>query len=218
MSIEQRLDTIALEKIAGKMTDNGDENLRIFNNEKTNLASRILKDTKELSSLLNSHTAMYQVDDETIYSLINAADKGIIKDNHSKKILEALVDDSLSDTQLLEYLSTTGDSGNFEKLFNKDLENIINRGLVNTDHITHMQNISQLKPAGFLPETTNVMEVRDIIKRESIKEVMLRETATGLNNEGRSIFNNKGIEHLEDILQLDTLTKEQSRNLRYVSN
>ena len=189
----------------------------MFRDAKTELASRMLKDTKELSSLMNSYTAMHQIDEETIYSLINAAENGLLKNAHSKKILNALVDDSLSDIELLETLSTQKGSVTFEKLYNKDLENIINRGFVNTDHISHMQNISQIKSAGFLPESTNVMETRDVIKREAVKEVLLRESAVGLDRSGTT-FTKESIEHLEDILQLETLTKEQSNNLRYVAN
>ena len=218
MSIENRLDNIALERVSPHFTNNIEDNLRLFNDEKTKLASRILEDTKELSSLLNSHTAMHQVDDETIYALANAANNGLIKDEHSKKILNALINTDLDNMELLEQLSTGRESLKLEKLYNKDLENIINRGLVNTDHIMHMQNISQLKPAGFLQEATNVMEIKDIIRREGIKEVLLRESAEGLNQDGATVFSKQGIEHLETILHLDTLTKEQSDNLRHVAN
>lgn len=218
MSIENRLDVIALEKVQPHFTGDVEANLKLFNDEKTNLASRILQDTKELSSLLNSHTAMHQIDEQTIYSLHNAAENGLIRDGHSKKILKALTNNDLDEMQLLEELSTNKESLKLEKLYNKDLENVINRGLVNTDHVMHMQNISQLKPAGFLEESTNVMDIKDIIRREAIKEVMLRESAIGLNQEGATIFGKEGIEHLEDILGLDTLTKEQSDNLRHVAN
>lgn len=218
LPIEKRIDELAKNNLEGKWTASNEQNIELFQNEKATLAARMLKDTKELSSLLNDHTAMHQVDDDTIYALLNAAENGIIKDDHSKKILSALVNEDYNDSELLEALATQGSSLKFEKLYNKDLENIINRGLVNTDHILNMQNISQTKPAGFLPESTNVMNIRDIVRRESIKEVLLRESAIGINSEGRGFFDKEGIKHLEDILQMDTLTKEQSNNLRYVAN
>ena len=218
MTIEQRINQTALDKVVPMMTSDGEANARMLEDAKAEVAARLFKDTKEVSALLNNYTAMHQIDDDTIQVLLDASNNGLIKDNHSKKILHALVNDDLSNMELLQSMSTAGGSLNFEKLYNKDLENIINRELVNTDHIMHMQNISQLKPAGFLPESTNVMEIRDIIKREAIKEVLIRESAVGMDNNGKAMFKAQGIEHLEDILRLDTLTKEQSNNLRYVAN
>lgn len=218
MSIEQRINQTALDKVVPMMTSDGEANAKMLEDAKAEIASRLLKDTKEVSSLLNNYTAMHQIDDDTIQVLLDASNNGLIKDDHSKKILQALLDDNLSNMELLQSMSTAGNSLNFERLYNKDLENIINRELVNTDHIMHMQNISQLKPAGFLPEATNVMEIRDIIRREAVKEVLIRESAVGMPNNGRAMFNAQGINHLEDILRLETLTKEQSNNLRYVAN
>lgn len=217
ISIEKRIETIAMEKMVP--TADPVLNEKMLNDLKADLSSRLLKDTKEISALLNNYTALHQVDDETIESLLYAANQGIIKDNHSLNILNIISNNNLDNYEMLELLSAKdGKFKNFEKLYNKDLENIINRGLVNTDHILHMQNISQIKPAGFLPEVTNVMEIRDVIKRESIKEVLLREAAVGMPSEKQAIFNRQSIEHLEDILQLEYLTKEQSNNLRYLAN
>lgn len=217
INIEQRINQLAWDAVASSpnRTNDLDANMELWATEKTNIAARLLKDVKELSSLLNDHTAMHQVDDETIFSLIAAAEDGLIKDDHSKKILNALVDMSLSDADLLEALSAN-DTLEFEKLYNKDLENIINRGLVNTDHILNMQNISQNKPASFLPKATTEMNVRDVVRREAIKEVLLREGA--IDATGMGVFDGNSIRHLETILQMDTLTKEQSDNLRYVAN
>lgn len=217
-NVEQRVNQAALNKAFESMTSNGEENAKLLENARAEVASRLFKDIKETSALLNNYTAMHQIDDDTIQVLLDASNNGLIKDKHSKRILEALTDD-LSNMELLQRMSTNGPNDiSFAQLYNKDLENIINRGLVNTDHIMHMQNISQLKYAGFLPESTNVMEVRDIIRREAIKEVMIRETAVGMTHEGEAIFNAEGIRHLEQILQSNHLTKEQSNNLRYTAN
>lgn len=217
-TVEQRVNQAAVEKAFELITSNGEENAKVLENARAEVASRLFTDIKEVSALLNNYTAMHQIDDDTIQVLYDASNSGLIKDRHSRRILKALTDD-LSNAELLEAMSTNGpDDISFAKLYNKDLENIINRGLVNTDHIMHMQNISQMKYAGLLPESTNVMEVRDIIRREAIKEVMIRESAVGMTNEGEAIFRTEGIRHLEEILQSKHLTKEQSNNLRYTAN
>lgn len=214
VKIEQRIDQLAIQKAMALGSLDED----VIFEQKANLAARILKDTKELSAMLNDHTAMYQVDDDTIFSLMAAAEENLIQDHHSKAILKALTNPNLSNSELLEALSFGNNPGDFQRLYNKDLEHIINRGLVNIDHVLHMMNISQNKPASFIKQATTAMDVRDVIRREAIKEVMLRESAEGVTDTGQGIFEKDGIRRLEQILQIDTLTQEQSDNLRYVAN
>ncbi|MEG1494744.1 MAG: hypothetical protein RR406_00370 [Bacilli bacterium] len=229
MSVQERIDITAKNKLAGSLTNDDYANQILYEESRATIAAQLLKDTKEVSSLLNDYTAMHQIDSNTITSLLNstiANDNGeitnLIKDEHSRRILQALssLDDmNTSPMNILSAISAKEGSFTFEKLYNKDLENIINRGLVNTDHIIHMQNISQLKWASFINnEATNVMEIKDIIRRESMKEVLLRETAGGMGVTGDVIFNSESISSLEKILSHENLTKEQANNLRYVAN
>lgn len=170
------------------------------------IANKVLKDNKELSSMLNSITALHQINDDSISSLLHS---GTVKDNDSIKILQALNNKEYSSAEdLLNLVSNNGDLN----LFNKDLENIVKRGLANSDYIESMQNISQVGTKnilGYSMDSTNVMNIEDIIKRESIKEVLLRESAGGTKG---------GIEALENVIQNSNLTKEQSKNLRYLAN
>lgn len=170
------------------------------------IANKVLKDNKELSSMLNSITALHQINDDSISSLLHS---GTVKDNDSIKILQALNNKEYSSAEdLLNLVSNNGDLN----LFNKDLENIVKRGLANSDYIESMQNISQVGTKnilGYSMDSTNVMDIEDIIKRESIKEVLLRESAGGTKG---------GIEALENVIQNSNLTKEQSKNLRYLAN
>ncbi len=172
----------------------------------TEVASRIIKDNQQLGIMLNGVTAMNQVSDESISSLLHS---GNIKDEKSLNILKILNDKDYSN---IEELLTKIDSNNNSNYFNKDLQNIINRGLANTDYIENLQNISQANLKSFLgysSEMTNVMSIEDIIKREALKEIALRESGGGTK---------AGITSLENILENSNLTPEQSKNLRYLAN
>ncbi|MGL4877974.1 hypothetical protein [Paraclostridium dentum] len=182
------------------------------------VASDILKSHKEMSNMLNSFTAMHQIDKETVTALRTS---GLIQDTHSMKILNALDNNDLRPEELLNIISKKdGDEFNLQKLYNKDLENIINKGMISTDHILNMQNISQMASRGLLgKESTNVMGIDDIIRREAIKEVMLRESSIGVSSVGKTTeYNADSIIKLETILNQTNLSAEQQKNLRYTTN
>lgn len=182
--------------------DNNKENLLKAESE---VASRMLKDNIEISKMLNSVTAMDQITDDSIASLIKS---GKIQDKRSLELLNILNDKKYNNIEeLLDNLADSKDT-----IFNKDLENIINRGISNSDYISNLQNISQTNLAGIIyspGESTNVLGIEDIVKREILKEVTIRESGGGVK---------AGINHLEDVLQNSNLTPEQSKNLRYLAN
>ena len=166
------------------------------------IANKVLQDSKKVSSMLNSVTAMNQINDESISSLLYS---GQITNSESLKILKILNDKEYSNAE--ELINLISDNGTLD-LFNKDLDNIVKRGLSNSDYIRTMQNISQTNLV-FNIESTNVINIEDILRRESLKEVMLRESFGGYK---------AGIENLENVLQNSNLSLEQSKNLRYLAN
>ena len=172
----------------------------------TQTANRVLKDQKEVSSMLNSLTAFNQVSDESIASLIAS---GNINDSTALEMLNILNNKEYSNAEeLLNIISQNGDI----HFFNKDLENIVKKGLTNSDYIESMQNISQIGTKSILGQsisTTNVMDIEQVIRRETLKEVLLRESGGGVK---------EGINHFEQVIQNSNLSPEQSKNLRYLGN
>ena len=172
----------------------------------TQTANRVLKDQKEISSMLNGLTAFNQISDDSIASLIAS---GNINDSTALEMLNILNNKEYNNAEeLLNMISQNGDI----HLFNKDLENIVKKGLTNSDYIESMQNISQIGTSsivGFSMNTTNVMDIEQVIKRETLKEVLLRESGGGVKD---------GIAHFEHIIQNSNLSQEQSKNLRYLGN
>ena len=170
------------------------------------IGNKILKDNKEVANMLNSLTAMNQITDESISSLLHS---GTITSDESLRILEVLNNKDYRNAE--ELLNLISNNGNVQP-FNQDLKNILVRGLSNSDYISSMQNISQVNSKnmfGYSFESTNVMNIEDIIRREAIKEVMLRESHGGVK---------AGISNLENVLQNSNLSLEQSKNLRYLAN
>lgn len=180
-----------------------DENILKAESE---ISSRMLKDNIEISKMLNSVTAMNQITDDSIASLIKS---GNITDEKSLHLLKLLNDKNYNSAE--ELLTEIPKNSNL--FFNKDLENIVNRGLANSDYIENLQNISQTNLGGFLGyspgEATNVIGVEDIVRREILKEVIIRESGGGTK---------AGIANLENVLQNSNLTPEQSKNLRFLAN
>lgn len=170
------------------------------------IANKVLKDNKEVANMLNSLTAMNQITDESISSLLHS---GTITNQESLNILKVLNNKDYNNVEeLLSFISENNESN----LFNQDLKNIVVRGLSNSDYISSMQNISQINSKnmfGYSFSSTNVMNVEDIIRREAVKEVLLRESHGGVK---------AGISNLENVLQNSNLTLEQSKNLRYLAN
>lgn len=186
---------------------------------KTAVVSKILEDQKEISSMLNDLTASKQINNQTIINLINSSH---IEDEGSLRILKLLDNNSHIDTsELIESLSINHE-GQITKFFNKDLENIINRGYVNSDHLSNMQNISQTRTKSFLGknlEYTNVLSAEEVIRREAVKEVMLREAS----EYSQGIYNTylptkQGMINLEQILQRSNLDAIEKKNLSYVAD
>ena len=186
---------------------------------KAAVVSKILEDQKEISSMLNDLTASKQINNQTITNLIES---GHIKDESSLRILNLLNDkEYLNTSELIEALSIDHE-GQTAKFFNKDLENIVNRGYVNADHVSNMQNISQTRTQTFLGknlEYTNVLDVEDVIRREAVKEVMLREAS----EYSQGIYDTymptkKGMTKIEQILQNSNLDAVEQKNLSYVTD
>ena len=188
-----------------------------YEEARVNIVSKILDDQKEISAMLNDISASKQINNQTITNLINS---GNIKDKDSLRLLKILEDGDYSDTsQLLQLLSLDSD-GQMAKLYNKDLENILNRGYVNMDHLANMQNISQTRSKTFLgksTEYTNVLGTEDVIRREVVKEVMLRE-ASEYSMGDRYFPTASGLVKVEQILQNSNLTHMEQTNLSYVTD
>lgn len=211
-----KVDDLAYEYLNknGLSIDNLDE-------ARASVMATIMQDQKALSRMLNDSTAYKQIDDQTISSLISS---GLIEDKGSLRMLEILNNKNYSDAiDLLEQISVD-DDGNMVQLFNKDLENILNRGFVNSDHTANMQNISQARTTALANllgiESTNVLELEDIIKRETLKEILVREVGEYSINPLNDTFvpTEKGITKLERILYNSNLDYIQEQNLRNIGN
>lgn len=211
VSMPEKIDVLTVEYL----NKNGGNALEA----KAAVVSKILEDQKEISSMLNDLTASKQINNQTITNLIEA---GHIKDESSLRILNLLNDkEYLNTSELIEALSIDHE-GQTAKFFNKDLENIINRGYVNSDHLSNMLNISQTKTQTVLGknlEYTNVLDVEDVIRREAVKEVMLREAS----EYSQGIYDTymptkKGLTKIEQILQNSNLDAVEQKNLSYVTD
>lgn len=195
-------------EIANKSAD---EVAEIVNHLKSDYSSKLLKQHKALSTSLNNFTSANQIDRETISVLRNS---GLIKDKQSIKILDALDNDDLSLEQLLDNIALN-ENGQID-LISKDLKNIYTKSLLDEQHIANMQNISQHEGVWFSLDSTNVLDSKDIIKREAVKEVLLKELAIGKTSvSGKTEYD---LSHLENILQNDSLDGVQKKNLRYLAN
>ena len=210
-SMSKKIDVLTAEYLI----KNGGDELEA----KAAVVSKILEDQKEISAMLNDLTASKQINNQTISNLIES---GHITDEGSLKILNLLNNkEYLNTSELIESLSIDHE-GQATKFFNKDLENIVNRGYVNADHISNMQNISQTRTQTFLGknlEYTNVLDVEDVLRREAVKEVMLREAS----EYSQGIYDSymptkKGMTKIEQILQNSNLDGIEKKNLSYVTD
>lgn len=186
---------------------------------KATVVSRIIKDQQSISSMLNDLTSSTQVNNQTITSLLKS---GNITDEGSLKILRTLNEQNYSNTsELLEMLSVDH-NGQKIGLFNKDLENILNRGYVNSDHVANMQNISQNRSRSIFGksiEYTNVLNAEDVVRREAVKEIMLREGAEYSQGMYDSYLpTRKGLSNIEKIIKESNLNKVEQKNLGYVTD
>lgn len=211
VSMPEKIDALTVEYL----NKNGGDVLEA----KAAVVSKILEDQKEISSMLNDLTASKQINNQTIINLIKS---GHIKDESSLRILNLLNDkEYLNTSELIEALSIDHE-GQTAKFFNKDLENIVNRGYVNSDHLSNMLNISQTKTQTVLGknlEYTNVLNVEDVIRREAVKEVMLREASEysqGIHD--TYMPTKKGMTKIEQILQNSNLDAVEQKNLSYVTD
>ena len=176
-----------------------------------------MDDQKEISSMLNDISASKQINNQTITNLINS---GNIKNEDSLRLLRIIEDGDYSDTSQLIQLLSLDSNQQMAKLYNKDLENILNRGYVNMDHLANMQNISQTRSKTFLgknTEYTNVLGAEDVIRREVVKEVMLRE-ASEYSMGDRYFPTASGLVKIEQILQNSNLTHMEQTNLSYITD
>ena len=212
LSLPEKIDNMAVEYAQRHgLTD--------LTEARTAVTARIVKDQKEISSMLNDLTASKQINNQTITNLLNS---GHIEEEGSLRILRILDEKNYSDaSELLQALSIDHDSQR-AKLFNKDLENIINRGYVNTDHVSNMLNISQNKSQTVLGkqiEYTNLLDIEDIVRREAVKEIMVRE-ASGYSKGmyGNYLPTREGMSKVERILQQSNLSGNEAKNLSYVTD
>ena len=211
VSMPEKIDILTIEYL----NKNGGNELEA----KAAVVSKILKDQQEISSMLNDLTASKQINNQTITSLIES---GHITDKNSLRILNLLNDkEYLNTSELIEALSTDHE-GQATIFFNKDLEHIVNRGYVNANHLSNMQNISQTKTQTFLGknlEYTNVLDAEDVIRREAVKEVMLREASEySLGIHDTYLPTKKGMTKIEQILQNSNLDTIEQKNLSYVTD
>ena len=211
VSMPEKIDILTIEYL----NKNGGNELEA----KAAVVSKILKDQQEISSMLNDLTASKQINNQTITSLIES---GHITDKSSLRILNLLNDkEYLNTSELIEALSTDHE-GQATIFFNKDLEHIVNRGYVNANHLSNMQNISQTKTQTFLGknlEYTNVLDAEDVIRREAVKEVMLREASEySLGIHDTYLPTKKGMTKIEQILQNSNLDTIEQKNLSYVTD
>lgn len=188
-----------------------------YEEAKVNIVSKILEDQKEISAMLNDLSASKQINNQTITNLIKS---GHITDEDSLRILKILENRNYNNvSELVEQLSLD-DDGQIVKLFNKDLENILNRGYVNIDHLSNMQNISQTRTQTVLGksvEYTNLLDAEEVIRREAVKEIMLREAAEYSKGDTYRATAN-GLVKIEQILQNSNLTELEQTNLSYVTD
>lgn len=205
------------EKIHNMTIQSMQKNGLEYDEAKTAVVSKLLEDQKEISAMLNDLSASKQINNQTITNLLNS---GNITDSESLRMLRILDDHNYNNTsELIEALSLTSEGENV-KLFNKDLENILNRGYVNSDHLSNMQNISQTRSQTVLGkniEYTNVLNAEDVIRRETVKEIMLREASE--NDKGnRFLPTREGLAKVEQILQNSNLSGAEELNLSYVTD
>lgn len=170
------------------------------------VANLILEDNQKISTMLNSLTSLNQINRSTIADLLAS---GNIKDTASLGILEVLNNKDYSNAEELLHLITEKTDG---FIYNHDLENIFKRGLENSDYLMNMLNISQSSTKRVFNksfESTNVLGLEQIITREALKEIVLRESNFG---------SKEGIVALENIIQNSNIAPEQAKNFRYLSN
>ena len=188
-----------------------------YDESKVAVVSKILEDQKEISAMLNDLSASKQINNQTITNLLNS---GNISNTESLRMLRILDDRNYNNTsELIEALSLTSE-GQQVKLFNKDLENILNRGYVNADHLSNMQNISQTKSQTILGknvEYTNILNAEDVIRRETVKEIMLRE-ASEYSQGNDFLPTRQGLSKIEQILQNSNLSGAEETNLSYITD
>ena len=188
-----------------------------YEEARINIVSKILEDQKEISAMLNDLSASKQINNQTITNLIKS---GHITDKDSLRILEVLENKNYNNTSELIQQLSIDDNHQITKLFNKDLENILNRGYVNIDHLSNMQNISQTRTQTVLGksvEYTNMLNAEEVIRREAVKEIMLREAAEYTKGDSYKVTAS-GLVKIEQILQDSNLTKLEQTNLSYITD
>lgn len=209
-------DTSLPEKIHELTIQHMNKNGLSYDESMTDVVAKILEDQREISAMLNDLSASKQINNQTITNLINS---GHITNSDSLRMLNILENQEYNNvSELIEALSLTADGQN-AKLFNKDLENILNRGYVNIDHLSNMQNISQTRTQSVLGknlEYTNMLNAEDVIRRETVKEIMLREATE--NSENSFLPTRNGLIKIEQILQNSNLTGLEQTNLSYVTD
>lgn len=208
-TLPNKIHTLALE--------NSQLNNISYEEARINIVSKIISDQKEISAMLNDLSASKQINDQTLTNLINS---GNITNKESLRILSILENRDYNNiSELVEKLSVNSDM-QMEKLFNKDLENILNRGYVNIDHLSNMQNISQTRSKTILgknTEYTNILDAEEVIRREAVKEVMLREAAN-YSKSDNFLPTKSGLVKIEQILQNSNLSNMEQTNLAYITD
>lgn len=216
--IEKKIDDLAISYLKN---NDMDINVDSFHTAKTQVISNIIKDQEKLSEMLNELTAYKQIDKQTISSLINS---NLITNENSLNILKVFNDDNYNNIVDLIKAISHDEEGNIIKFYNKDLENIINNSFINLDKVDNLRSISQSNSKRlaniFGIETTNVLNAEDILRREAVKEVLLREagsyTSSSYNN--TFVLTEKGMSNLEHLLSNSNLDKVQENNLRNLAN
>ena len=171
----------------------------------TRARASLFNDSKITNDILDAYTADNMISDATINKLL---DNGNLTDR-SKALLKTIKEeDDLTGimNQLLHNKDITD-----SPIMNRDLDNIVNRYLRDSDHASNMLNISTKDSTVSIPfldmpmSTTNTLDIKDILKRDIVKEVMVSEIDNDFNK-------------MYSIMANANLTDREGQKLRYLSN
>lgn len=216
-SMDKKVDELALSYLRKNNIDFNEDSL---NDARLQIISNIIEDQNDLSSMLNDLTAYKQIDNQTIANLINS---NLISNEESLNLLKVFNDNNYNNiNDLIEAISHDNE-GSMINFYNKDLEYIINNGFTDTDRINSLKNISQSSSTRIANligvESTNVLNTEDVLRREVVKEVLLREAGSYTSSNNNSfLLTEKGMSKLENLLNNSNLDNIQENNLRNLAN
>lgn len=200
--LESKVEQRAI-KIMQKASKNGEQ----LSEEQalTRARAAIFNDSKITNDILDSFTADNKISDATINKIL---DNGNLSDR-SKALLKTIKNED-DITGIMNELLNNKDINNVP-MINKDLDNIVNRYLKDSDYASTMLNINTSEKSFSMPildlplTTTNTLDVKDILRRDIVKEVMVSEIDNDFNK-------------MYSIMAHSNLSDKESQSLRYLSN